>query len=77
MTTLIATRLGDFYEFIGEDNAQLAGSVFGITVTRRRGREPIAGVPAHAIVRYLAIAKAQGIEVVFEAGDAPVVGIDN
>ena len=55
--TLIAMRVGDFYEFYGDD-AKLAASVLEITLTGREdgsnGRIPMAGVPYHAVEKYLA-----------------------
>ena len=49
--------VGDFYEFYGDD-AKLAASVLEITLTGREdgsnGRIPMAGVPYHAVEKYLA-----------------------
>lgn len=54
---LMAMRVGDFYEFYGED-ATLASEVLQITLTGREdgdnGRIPMAGVPFHSIEKYLA-----------------------
>ena len=54
---LIAMRVGDFYEFYGED-ARTAASVLEITLTGREdgsnGRVPMAGVPYHSVEKYLA-----------------------
>ncbi len=54
---LVAMRVGDFYEFYGED-AQTAASVLDITLTGREdkanGRIPMAGVPFHSVEKYLA-----------------------
>ena len=54
---LVAMRVGDFYEFYGED-AEVAASALEITLTGREdgknGRIAMAGVPFHAIEKYLA-----------------------
>ncbi|MBS1718772.1 MAG: DNA mismatch repair protein MutS [Armatimonadetes bacterium] len=54
---LLAMRVGDFYEFYGED-AELAASAAEITLTGREdgenGRIPMAGVPFHSVEKYLA-----------------------
>lgn len=54
---LMAIRVGDFYEFYGED-AELAASALEITLTGREdgsnGRIPMAGVPYHAFEKYMA-----------------------
>jgi DNA mismatch repair protein MutS len=54
---LIAMRVGDFYEFYGED-AEIAAASLEITLTGREdgtnGRISMAGVPFHAVERYLA-----------------------
>ncbi len=54
---LLAMRVGDFYEFYGED-AETAARALEITLTGREdgpgNRIPMAGVPFHAIERYLA-----------------------
>jgi DNA mismatch repair protein MutS len=49
---LLLFRNGDFYELF-EDDAELGASVLGITLTRRDKGIPMAGVPHHAIDRYL------------------------
>ncbi len=53
---LLLFRLGDFYETF-DDDARIAASVLGITLTSRemgRGqRVPMAGVPVHALESYL------------------------
>ena len=53
---LMAIRVGDFYEFYGED-AETAATALEITLTGREdgenGRVPMAGVPHHAVERYL------------------------
>ncbi len=54
---LIAMRVGDFYEFYGDD-AKTAAAALEITLTGRedkhQGRIPMAGVPFHSIEKYLA-----------------------
>ncbi len=49
---LIAMRVGDFYEFYGED-AETAAAALEITLTGREdgtnGRIPMAGVPFHSV----------------------------
>ncbi|MER3496056.1 MAG: DNA mismatch repair protein MutS, partial [Armatimonadota bacterium] len=62
---LLAMRVGDFYEFYGPD-AETAAQVLGITLTGRddKGdRIPMAGVPFHAVERYLARLVAGGHKV--------------
>lgn len=53
---LMAMRVGDFYEFCGED-AETAAAVLGITLTGREdgenGRIPMSGVPYHSVEKYL------------------------
>jgi DNA mismatch repair protein MutS len=46
-------RNGDFYELF-EDDAVLGAKLLGITLTRRDKEIPMAGVPHHALDRYLA-----------------------
>lgn len=54
---LLAMRVGDFYEFYGED-AETAASVLEITLTGREdgsnGRVSMSGVPYHSVEKYLA-----------------------
>lgn len=54
---LLAMRVGDFYEFYGED-AETAAALLEITLTGREdgsnGRIAMAGVPFHAVEKYLA-----------------------
>ncbi|MBS1704686.1 MAG: DNA mismatch repair protein MutS [Armatimonadetes bacterium] len=54
---LLAMRVGDFYEFYGEDAVQ-ATEILDITLTGREdgtnGKIPMAGVPFHSVEKYLA-----------------------
>jgi hypothetical protein len=54
---LIAWRVGDFYEFYGDD-AVTTSQVLGITLTGRQlgdaDRIEMTGVPYHSVERYLA-----------------------
>lgn len=54
---LVAMRVGDFYEFYGED-AESAAAILEITLTGREdgknGRISMAGVPFHSVDKYLA-----------------------
>lgn len=60
---LLAMRVGDFYEFYGPD-AETAAEAVEITLTGREdgtnGRIPMAGVPFHAVEKYLARLIAKG-----------------
>jgi DNA mismatch repair protein MutS len=49
---LLFFRNGDFYELFEED-AELGSRLLGITLTRRDKEIPMAGVPHHAVDRYL------------------------
>lgn len=64
--TLIAMRVGDFYEFYGED-AETASTALEITLTGREdgsnGRVAMAGVPFHSVERYLSRLVQQGFKV--------------
>src|SRR6516164_10105183 len=51
--TMVLFRNGDFYELF-EDDAELGARVLGITLTKRDKQIPMAGVPHHALDRYLA-----------------------
>ncbi len=55
---LLAMRVGDFYEFYGED-AETAAATLSITLTGREdgsnGRVSMAGVPFHSVEKYLAM----------------------
>jgi len=63
---LLAMRVGDFYEFYGED-ATSAAEALEITLTGREdggnGRIPMAGVPFHSVEKYLARLLAKGMKV--------------
>lgn len=63
---LLAMRVGDFYEFYGED-AETAAAAIEITLTGREdggnGRIPMAGVPFHAVEKYLARLLQKGLKV--------------
>lgn len=63
---LLAMRIGDFYEFYGED-AETAASALEITLTGRddgdNGRIAMAGVPFHSVEKYLARLLQKGIKV--------------
>ena len=63
---LVAMRVGDFYEFYGED-AETAAEALEITLTGREdaknGRIPMAGVPFHSVEKYLARLVAKGFKV--------------
>lgn len=63
---LLAMRVGDFYEFYGED-AETAARALSITLTGREdgpnGRIPMAGVPFHSVEKYLAQLIRQGFKV--------------
>ncbi len=50
---LLFFRNGDFYELFEED-AELGSRLLGITLTKRDKEIPMAGVPHHAVERYLA-----------------------
>ena len=63
---VLAMRVGDFYEFYGED-AETAAAALEITLTGREdgenGRIPMAGVPFHSVEKYLARLLQKGIKV--------------
>ncbi|MFO0808456.1 MAG: DNA mismatch repair protein MutS [Gemmataceae bacterium] len=49
---MVFFRNGDFYELF-EDDAELGARLLGITLTKRDKEIPMAGVPHHALDRYL------------------------
>ncbi|QDU20445.1 DNA mismatch repair protein MutS [Urbifossiella limnaea] len=49
---LVLFRNGDFYELF-EDDAELGSKVLGLTLTKRDGTVPMAGVPVHRLEHYL------------------------
>lgn len=63
---LLAMRVGDFYEFYGED-AETAAAALEITLTGREdgsnGRVSMAGVPFHSVEKYIARLLGQGLKV--------------
>ncbi len=63
---LLAMRVGDFYEFYGED-AETASRALQIALTGREdgpnGRVPMAGVPVHSAEKYMAALIRQGYKV--------------
>ena len=62
---LLAMRVGDFYEFYGED-AESAAAALEITLTARDdggNRMPMAGVPYHSFEKYLARLLHKGLKV--------------
>jgi len=63
---LLAMRVGDFYEFYGED-AETAAATLEITLTGREdgtnGRISMAGVPFHSVEKYLARLLQKGLKV--------------
>jgi DNA mismatch repair protein MutS len=50
--TLVLFRMGDFYELF-EADAEVASRVLGLTLTSRDKTVPMAGIPHHALERYL------------------------
>ena len=63
---LFAFRVGDFYEFYGED-AEAAAVALEITLTHRdcgtAGDLAMAGVPYHSVEKYIARLLEKGIKV--------------
>lgn len=51
---IVLFRNGDFYELF-EDDAEMGSRVLGITLTKRDGTIPMAGVPCHKLEHYLGI----------------------
>lgn len=64
--SLILFRMGDFYETFNED-AERAARILGITLTSRglgENRQPMAGIPYHALPNYLPKLIAAGVKAV-------------
>ena len=61
-------RMGDFYETF-DDDARLVSRILGITLTARNsggggaGKTPLAGVPYHAVEKYIAELVGSGYKV--------------
>jgi DNA mismatch repair protein MutS len=51
---IVLFRNGDFYELF-EDDAELGSKVLGLTLTKRDGSIPMAGVPVHRLEHYLGL----------------------
>lgn len=51
---IVLFRNGDFYELF-EDDAEMGSRVLGITLTKRDGTIPMAGVPCHKLEHYLGV----------------------
>ncbi|MCS6866172.1 MAG: DNA mismatch repair protein MutS [Gemmataceae bacterium] len=51
---IVLFRNGDFYELF-EDDAELGSRILGITLTKRDGVIPMAGVPVHKLEHYLGV----------------------
>src|SRR5262249_28547669 len=49
---LLLFRMGDFYELFNED-AEIGAKVLGLTLTSRDKSIPMAGIPHHALEKYL------------------------
>ena len=68
---LVSIRVGDFYEFYGEQ-AKTVAAALQITLTGRSlngtERTPMAGFPFHNAPRYIAQLEAQGHTVVTDEG---------
>jgi DNA mismatch repair protein MutS len=58
--SLLAIRLGDFYEFFFNDAVE-ASKVGPFTLTNRRG-VPMCGFPYHALDRYVATFESKGVK---------------
>jgi DNA mismatch repair protein MutS len=59
---LVLFRNGDFYELFEED-AELGSRVLGLTLTKRDGTIPMAGVPVHRLEHYLGLLLRAGYRV--------------
>jgi DNA mismatch repair protein MutS len=51
---LVLFRNGDFYELF-KDDAELGSKILGLTLTKRDGSIPMAGVPVHRLEHYLGL----------------------
>lgn len=61
---ITAVRVGDFYEFYG-DEAKIAAEKLGLTLTSRNG-EPMVGVPYHALDSYTKKLEKAGYSIEFK-----------
>ncbi|HXD88268.1 MAG TPA: DNA mismatch repair protein MutS [Urbifossiella sp.] len=59
---LVLFRNGDFYELF-KDDAELGSKVLGLTLTKRDGTIPMAGVPVHRLEHYLGLLLKAGYRV--------------
>ncbi len=59
---MLLFRMGDFYETFDDDALQIS-RVLGLTLTKRQGGIPMAGVPYHQLENYLKRLIAKGIRV--------------
>lgn len=59
---LVLFRNGDFYELF-KDDAELGSKVLGLTLTKRDGSIPMAGVPVHRLEHYLGLLLKAGYRV--------------
>lgn len=64
---LTAVRVGDFYEFYGED-AALAAELLNINLTSRHG-EPMTGFPVHVLEQYESLLYDKGWELVLREAE--------
>ena len=80
-TAVIAMRLGDFYEFLGE-NAKTIATELDLTLTGRdcglESRVPLCGIPCHAVDKYFdMITKNHDLAVVEDAEDIRLIRKQN
>lgn len=61
--SLTTVKVGDFYEFRGND-AEIAAETLGLTLTSRNG-EPMVGVPQHSLEQYIEQLNNAGFDVNF------------
>src|SRR5262245_33950380 len=59
---IVLFRNGDFYELF-KDDAELGSKVLGLTLTKRDGSIPMAGVPVHRLEHYLGLLLKAGYRV--------------